>query len=152
PRRGRRSSTPSAVAHRLWRPPCANPPACHGWRASRVCGRLGRIAATTSPIDRLARAEEAVRLAQADARAARRLAATVGGDDEAGAVAERALGLAAVELGRLDEAVAHLRRAVALASAAAMDRRVAEARMSLSLALTLQGATTEALAEADRAA
>ncbi len=93
-----------------------------------------------------------MRLAQADARAARRLAATVGGDDEAAAVAERALGLAAVELGRPGEAVAHLRRAVALAEAAGSARRAAEARMSLSLALALQGATAEALAEADRAA
>ena len=106
----------------------------------------------TAPGDRLTRAEEAVRLAQADARAARQLAATVGGVDEAAAVAERALGLAAVELGRLDEAVAHLRRAVALAEAAGVARRAAEARMSLSLALTLQGSTAEALAEADRAA
>ncbi len=130
----------------------------------------------------LARAEEAVRLAQADARAARRLAAsalTDAPDAETVSTAERALGLAAIELGRLDEAVAHLRRAIAAAEgrddaaaphhraalpdsgprngAAAPDheglrRRAAEARMSLSLALTLQGATVEALAEADRAA
>ncbi|MDA0140193.1 hypothetical protein OJ962_22030, partial [Solirubrobacter sp. CPCC 204708] len=94
-------------------------------------------------------AEEAVRLASADARAARRLAteALESGDAETRSVAERALGLAAVELGRVGDAVAHLRRAVALGD----KRRAAEARMSLALALTLQGDTADALAALDEA-
>jgi tetratricopeptide (TPR) repeat protein len=103
----------------------------------------------------LARAEEAVRLAQADARAARRLAASAladAGDAEARSTAERALGLAAIELGDAAGGVAHLRRAVRTAEGAGLRRRAAEARMSLSLALTLQGATAEALSETDRAA
>jgi predicted transcriptional regulator len=69
--------------------------------------------------DPLARAEEAVRLAQADARTARRLAASAladAPDAETTSTAERALGPAAIEPGRLDEGVAHLRRAIAAAT------------------------------------
>ena len=99
-------------------------------------------------------ADDAVRLASADARAARRLAeeALAAADDaETRSTAERALGLAAVELGDAAAAVEHFRRAIAIAEAAGLRRRAAEARMSLALALTLTGASAEALAEADRA-
>jgi tetratricopeptide (TPR) repeat protein len=99
-------------------------------------------------------ADDAVRLASADARAARRLAeeALAAADDaETRSTAERALGLAAVELGDAAAAVEHFRRAIAIAEAARLRRRAAEARMSLALALTLTGASAEALAEADRA-
>ncbi len=102
----------------------------------------------------LERADEAIRLASADARAARRLAAealAAAQDAEARSTAERALGLAAIELGDAAGAVEHLRRAVAHAESAGLVRRTGEARMSLSWGLTLLGATSEALAEADRA-
>ncbi|HET6547908.1 MAG TPA: tetratricopeptide repeat protein, partial [Solirubrobacter sp.] len=103
----------------------------------------------------LEEADEAVRLASADAVAARRLAAAAlagAGDAEAASVAERALGLAALELGDADAGVAHLRRAVELAAGdAALRRRAGEARVSLAWALMLLGATGEALTEADRA-
>ncbi len=101
----------------------------------------------------LDRAEEAVRLASADARAARRLADEALGADEpeARSVAHRAVGLAAVELGDADAAVAALRQAVSIADAAGLAARAGEARMSLTWALTLQGSPSEALAEADLA-
>ena len=89
-------------------------------------------------------ADDAVRLASADARAARRLAeeALAAADDaETRSTAERALGLAAVELGDAAAAVEHFRRAIAIAEAAGLTRRAAEARMSLALALTLTGAS-----------
>src|SRR4051812_36127020 len=118
--------------------------------------RLREAAAIVTVLEHpLARAEEAVRLAQADARAARRLAASAlaeADDAEARSTAERALGLAAIELGDAAGGAAHLRRAVRTAESAGLSRRAAEARMSLSLALTLQGATAEALDAADRAA
>ena len=69
----------------------------------------------------LEHADEAIRLVSADAQAARRLAVSVlagAADAEAPSAAERALGLAAIELGDADAAVAHLRRAVSLAEAA----------------------------------
>jgi tetratricopeptide (TPR) repeat protein len=99
-------------------------------------------------------AEEAVRLASADARAARRLASSVVAatdEVEAQSVAERALGLAAVELGDVAGAVAHLQRARALAVDGGLKTRVGEANMSLALALTLLGDTAQALACLDRA-
>ena len=103
----------------------------------------------------LEHADEAIRLATADARAARRLAAealAAASDDlETRSVAERALGLAAIELGDADAAVAHLRRSVAFASEGGLRVRTGEARMSLSWALTLQGTVGEALVEAERA-
>ena len=70
-------------------------------------------------------------------------------DPEVLSTAERALGLAAIELGDADAAVTHLRRAVELA--AGLPRREGEARMSLSWALTQQGTIGEALVEAERA-
>lgn len=99
-------------------------------------------------------AEEAVRLASADARAARRLASSAlstASDAETRSVAERALGLAAVELGDVTGAVAHLRRARALAVDGGLAARAGEADMSLALALTLVGDTAGALASLDRA-
>ena len=119
-----------------------------GWRARVVCGRVTGIATV------LEHADEAVRLASADARAARSLAASVLSSDadlEASSAAERALGLAAIEFGDADAAVAHLRRAVALAEEGGLARRAGEARMSLSWALTQRGTIAEALVEADRA-
>src|SRR3954452_9447230 len=94
-------------------------------------------------------------MASADARAARRLASALlqdAGEPEVAAVALRALGLAAIALGEAGAGVAALRRAVQTAERGGLGARAGEARMSLSLALTLQGATAEALAEADRAA
>jgi tetratricopeptide (TPR) repeat protein len=99
-------------------------------------------------------ADDAVRLASADARAARRLAGealAAASDSETRSTAERALGLAAVELGDAPAAIGHYRHAIAIAESAGLTRRAAEARMSLALALTLTGASAEALAEADRA-
>ena len=102
----------------------------------------------------LEHADEAVRLASADARAARSLARSVlssASDVEARSAAERALGLAAIELGEADAAVMHLRRAVVLAVDGGLKRRAGEARMSLSWALTQQGDIASALVEASRA-
>ncbi|MDA0183361.1 CHAT domain-containing protein [Solirubrobacter phytolaccae] len=99
-------------------------------------------------------AEEAVRLASADARAARRAAASVVAetvDVEARSVAERALGLAAVELGDVAAAVVHLERARELALGGGLAGRAGEADMSLALALTLVGDTAGALSALDRA-
>lgn len=59
--------------------------------------------------------------------------------------AERALGLAARELGRLDTAVGHLRRAVRVAEQAGLPVPAAEAQMSLALARAAQGHTADAL-------
>src|SRR5215207_6396385 len=118
------------------------------WRTRPRYARLPGIATV------LERADEAIRLASADARAARRLATeslAAASDAETRSTAERALGLAAIELGDAGAAVAHLRRAIDIAEAQGLPRRAAEARMSMALALTLQGASVEALAEADRA-
>ena len=74
-------------------------------------------------MDVLELADDAVRLASADARAARRLAgeALAAADDaETRSTAERALGLAAVELGDAAAAVEHFRRAIAIAEAAGL--------------------------------
>src|SRR5215204_3987428 len=104
------------------------------WRTRPRYARLPGIATV------LERADEAVRLASADARAARRLASeslAAAADAETRSTAERALGLAAIELGDADAAIAHLRRAVAIADEAGLATRAAEARMSLSLGLTL---------------
>ncbi len=102
-------------------------------------------------------AAEAIRLAQVDARASRELAAraldeaSATGNPRAASMAERALGLAAIEFGEIDAAVGHLRTAVRLAERAELATCAAEARMSLSRALSLEGRTDRALAEADRA-
>ena len=71
------------------------------------------------------------------------------GDLESASVAERALGLAAKELGDLAAAQAHLKEAVALARRAGLGVREGEARMSLSFVLALRGRTNQALEEAE---
>ena len=90
-------------------------------------------------------AEEALRLAARDPAASRLLGAGV--VDRARAVrawdtvsaAERALGVAAMNLGELEASVDHLRRAVTAARRADSGRRLGEARMSLASALVLRG-------------
>lgn len=93
-------------------------------------------------------------LAHADPELARRralgfLTETV--DGEVRSIAERVMGLAAKELGRLEDADTHLRRAIDLAMAHRLEKRAAEARMSHSLVLLELGNTREALAEVVRA-
>src|SRR4051812_8035620 len=86
------------------------------WEGSRIASTIER-------------AEAAVRLASADAVAARRLAgqALAAADDaETRSTAERALGLAAIELGRADSAVLHLRAAVDSADSGGLTRRSGE--------------------------
>lgn len=73
-------------------------------------------------------------------------------DLESASVAERALGLAAKELGELSTAEAHLTTASDLARRGMLKMREGEARMSLSIVLALRGRTQEALAEANVAA
>src|SRR5687768_12044328 len=111
-------------------------PRLRHWRGRRM-GRRAPAASERrgsrpwSPV-----AEEAVRLASADARAARRAAAAAlaGAEDvETRSVAERASGLAAVELGDVAGAVAHLEQARELALAGGLAARAGEADMSLSL-------------------
>ncbi len=95
-------------------------------------------------------AEEALRLAALDPAAARRLGAGV--VDRARATrawdtvsaAERALGVAAMNLGDLEASVDHLRRAVAAARRAESGRRLGEARMSLASAFVLRGLPAQA--------
>lgn len=70
-------------------------------------------------------------------------------DLERASIAERALGLAAKELGDLASAEAHLGTAVELARRVGLDVRQGEARLSLSFVLALAGRTVEALREAD---
>jgi tetratricopeptide (TPR) repeat protein len=72
-------------------------------------------------------------------------------DDEAAIVAQRALGLAAIETGRVKDATGVLRRAVRHAGQAALPVRAAEARMTLALALLYCGDPAHALGELDRA-
>jgi tetratricopeptide (TPR) repeat protein len=73
-------------------------------------------------------------------------------DEESEAVAQRALGLAARELGDVAAAERHLRTSVLTAARAKLGQREGEARMSLASVLALGGRTDEALAEADGAA
>src|SRR5688500_1268337 len=102
-------------------------------------------------------AEEALRLVFVDPRRATgtgRLArdrAVRERDAAARSTAERALGLAAKELGDLRAAAAHLRRAVAVADVARLPVPAAEARMSLALVLATRGDTGAALRCAERA-
>ena len=103
----------------------------------------------------LADAERAIELAPDSPRRARVLAEAAlrraGDDVEAVAVAERALGLAALGLRDGDAAVVHLRRAVGVASAADLRVRAAEARMSLGRALLYTGDSRGAFREIDAA-
>ncbi|HET9506701.1 MAG TPA: CHAT domain-containing protein [Gaiellaceae bacterium] len=100
-------------------------------------------------------AERAIELAPDSPRRAHVLAtsvlraARVDGDAEAAAVAERALGLAALGLRDGESAVLHLRRAVRIASRAQLTVRAAEARMSLGRALLYTGDSRGAFRQID---
>jgi tetratricopeptide (TPR) repeat protein len=108
--------------------------------------------------DPVAVADAALQLVGTNPRRAQRLAtdaartAREARDLVAESRAHRALGLAALELGRLDEAADSLRTAVRRGRRSGVPLAVAEARMSLAYVLLERGATDAALAEADRAA
>ena len=105
----------------------------------------------------MAEAREALRLAESDpvravaaaARAAR--AGRAVRDCAAGAVAERAWGLALRHRGDLDSAITHLREAVRLGRRAGSARLAGEARITLAFALTERGRPQRALSEIDAA-
>jgi tetratricopeptide (TPR) repeat protein len=103
------------------------------------------------------RAREAVRLAESDPQEAIRLAraaardATARGELGSAAIAERALGLAQLQLQRMDVALEHLRRAVRLAQLAGAGKVAGAARMTLAGALNRNGQPGAALREIDRA-
>lgn len=105
--------------------------------------------------DALAKAVAAADLAFTDPARARALAeaarAEADGQVEAAAVAEHALGLAGVSLGRLADAETRLRTALRLADGAGLRERAAQTRGVLGYVLTLTGRTAEALRELDRA-
>lgn len=107
-------------------------------------------------MEALATANRAADLAFGDPARARALAeaarAAAGGDVEAVAVAEQALGLAALSVGRLTDAERHLRAAIGSADAARLAEVAARARGVLGYVLTLTGRTAEGLREMDRAA
>ncbi|MEY2440630.1 MAG: hypothetical protein QOJ46_56 [bacterium] len=67
---------------------------------------------------------------------------------ETASVAQRALGLAALDVDDASTAIEHLRAAIASARRAGSPQRVAEARMSLAYALQHQGDSTKALRQA----
>jgi len=103
-------------------------------------------------------AEQAARLVGTDAGLARRAAlhateaARAGGDGRSAALALRAHGRAALELGRLAEATQALREAVREAERAGEPVTAAEARITLAYALSERGRTADALRQLDRAA
>jgi tetratricopeptide (TPR) repeat protein len=103
-------------------------------------------------------AEHSARLVGTDAGLARRAAqqataaARAGGDGRSAALALRAHGRAALELGRLDEATRVLRDAVREAERAGAPQAAAEARITLAYALPERGRTADALGQLDRAA
>jgi tetratricopeptide (TPR) repeat protein len=66
-------------------------------------------------------------------------------------MAERALGIATMNLGEIEAALAHLRAAVAAGRRAGSPHRVGEARMSLASALVLRGQSSHALREMEAA-
>ncbi|MGH3881581.1 MAG: tetratricopeptide repeat protein, partial [Actinophytocola sp.] len=102
-------------------------------------------------------AREAVRLAESDPQEAIRLAAgavevaTVERDPAAAAVAERALGLAAMQLQDIDGALDHLRRAIRLGRRTRHPGLAAEARMTLAGVLSRNGRPQAALRALDKA-
>jgi tetratricopeptide (TPR) repeat protein len=108
-------------------------------------------------LEPIAAAERAIELAPDSPRRAKVLAedvlrtAEAARDVEAAAVAERALGLAALGLRDGDDAVRHLRRAVRIAERAELPLRAAEARMSLGRALLYTGDSRGAFREIDSA-
>jgi tetratricopeptide (TPR) repeat protein len=71
--------------------------------------------------------------------------------DEARSVAERALGMASRDLGRLKRAIVHLNNSVTLARAAGSPEREAESRSTLATAWLQAGEPRRALREADAA-
>jgi tetratricopeptide (TPR) repeat protein len=97
------------------------------------------------------RARQALELVTADPRQASELAADLASqaaasaDHEAGSIALRARGLAAVHLDAADAAVAYLRRAVELGHRARSPELAAEARMTLAYALSTRGQLRAAL-------
>ncbi len=103
------------------------------------------------------KAREALRLAEADPGQSAALAATVAAqakaahDLPAAAVAERALGLAALHIDNAAAAMRHLRAAITLARRAGSPRLAAEARMTLAYVLNGRGRSQQALAEIDAA-
>ena len=115
------------------------------------------ILATPVEPSALAQAERAIELAVSSPRRARAAAeralqqARATRDHEAAVLAERALGLAALELKEGAVAVAHLRRAVKIALGASLDVRTAEARMSLGRALLHAGNSRGAFRELELA-
>ena len=108
-------------------------------------------------LEPVAAAERAIELAPDSPRRAKVLAeevlrtAEAAQDVEAAAIAERALGLAALGLRDGDAAVRHLRRAVRIAEKAELPLRAAEARMSLGRALLYTGDSRGAFREIDSA-
>jgi tetratricopeptide (TPR) repeat protein len=131
----------------------------------------GDTKSTDNPIDFVARrapnvavdvatsekALAAVRLAGSDPRRAIRLAtsaatlARLERDAAAVAVAERALGLAAMRLEDFDAALDHLRRAIRIGRRAGRTTIVAEARMTLAGVLSRNGRPHAALSALDKA-
>ncbi|MBS2532959.1 CHAT domain-containing protein [Catenulispora sp. NF23] len=108
-----------------------------------------------SSADRLTRALEALDQVLAQPAAGRATAESVlaaSNDDEAAAIALRAVGLSWKENGDLARAARSLRRAISVAEAAGAPYRAAEARMSLVVILADRGSTDAALAEAALAA
>jgi tetratricopeptide (TPR) repeat protein len=103
-------------------------------------------------------AEHAARLVGTDAGLARQAAqhataaARAGGDGRSAALALRAHGRAALELGQLAEATQALREAVREAERAGEPGAAAEARITLAYALSERGRTADALRQLDRAA
>jgi CHAT domain-containing protein len=102
-------------------------------------------------------AREALRLAEDNPRRSVILAGAIARraraerDMAAAAVAERALGLAAIHLDDPDTAMGHLREAVVLGRRAAAPRLVGEARMTLAFALAARGRPQRALREINAA-
>jgi len=103
----------------------------------------------------LAQALAAVELAVGDPDRSRELAADARAIDpgcvEVAAVAERALGLAAIAQGDLTRSLVHLRRGVRRAERGGLPQRAAEARTTLAFALTEVGDTRTALRELELA-
>ncbi|MGY1617399.1 CHAT domain-containing protein [Geodermatophilus sp. SYSU D00691] len=100
--------------------------------------------------DLAASADRALRLAALRPEEARVLGAAVLGPArrsrawEVVSTAERAVGVADMNLNRLDDAIGHLRAAVTAGNRAGSRRRVGEARMSLASALVLRGRPAQA--------
>ena len=104
----------------------------------------------SSAADRLTLAVQALDQVHAQPAQGRAVAEAVvaeGGDDEAAAVALRAIGLSWKENGDLARASRALRRAIAVADKLDLPYRAAEARMSLVVILADRGNTDGALAE-----